>query len=125
MNLQDINTSYSDFSKYIDVDGGMGRIGKNKKLYVMLLGKFLTDTNYDKMCEQITADDYTTASSSAHAIKGVAANLSFPELYSTSLEMEQSLKNGAFSEDLLVNMKNAFEKTTEYINLIITNIEDI
>lgn len=125
MNLQTINSRYPDFTEYVDVKDGLGRTGNNKKLYVTFAEMFAKDLNFQKLCTMMENGDFSDAAAFAHAIKGVAGNLSFSKLYTLSAELEVKLKEGTVDAELFTNVKFAMNKTLFYLNLLSENIEDI
>jgi HPt (histidine-containing phosphotransfer) domain-containing protein len=81
--------------QYIDTDEALGRLMKNKKLLCRLLTSFLANEGFSMLKDEIIKKDYKAASDHAHAIKGVAANLSLKALYERMKILEQMLKDGA------------------------------
>lgn len=52
----------------------------NENLACRLLLKFVSDTNYDALCEALKANDVERAIAAAHALKGMCGNLSMKRL---------------------------------------------
>ena len=64
----------------INVKEGLERFNGKMELYESYLGRFLEDENYKLMCEAIERADVKAAFAAAHALKGVAGNLSLNKL---------------------------------------------
>ena len=126
MNLQEINGMYTDFTRYVDVEGGLSRIMKNKKIYGMLLNKFVENTYYGELTEKLAAGNAEEAERAAHTIKGVAANLSLPLIYEISADMDQRLKLGDMNvQQELMELGEVIGKTVEYIKIVLENLDSI
>lgn len=68
------------------------------------LGLFLNDPSFDELKSAFDNNDAKTAFRAAHTLKGVAANLGLNKLASSSSELTEDLRPGAFtanSQDLL------------------------
>ena len=103
-------------SKYIDQESALKRVGGSAALYKRLLGKFV-DGNYQAQLEALlAANDISGATSQAHTIKGVAANLSLLEINVISQKLEMALKNGEPHELLVKELRAATEETIVEIN---------
>ncbi|MFC1849396.1 GAF domain-containing protein [candidate division CSSED10-310 bacterium] len=94
-----------------DVEAGLKRLGSNKKLYIQLLLDFGQDyTQAKEEIEQaVNARDWKRAQYLVHTLKGVAGNLSAQDLFRTTSEMENKLKQPP--ENLVISMtdfRNAF-----------------
>ena len=96
---------------YIDVAEGIKRVMNNAKLYVKLLVKFKDDNNLTELNEALAAGDLQKAQASAHTLKGLAANLSFIELYKQSLEIETQIKAGSVNPDQAEILKDVYTQT--------------
>lgn len=60
----------------VDVDDALSRVLGNEQLLARLLRMFLDDTNLARLEEAASKGDDEDAFEAAHALKGVAANLS-------------------------------------------------
>jgi len=105
---------------YIDVNEGSKRVMNNTKLYAKLLAKFIDDKSMAQLETALGDEDNETARSAAHAIKGLAANLSLIELFNKSLEVETSIKSNTLKTDQITILKNVYTKTIEEIGKVIT-----
>ena len=104
---------------YIDFEDGIKRVMNNVKLYVKLLVKFKDGTNLDELEEALAAEDMEKAQRLAHTIKGIAANLSFLELFKQSLELETQIKAKTVNPDQLKTLKNVFAQTLQEVDKVI------
>jgi HPt (histidine-containing phosphotransfer) domain-containing protein len=96
---------------YVNVQEGMKRVVNNLKLYVKLLNKFKTDTSLEKLFANLEAQDYEKAQIEVHTIKGVAGNLSLPELFKQALEVETQIKARSVDSGTLERFKTCFSAT--------------
>lgn len=76
-----------------DVNDGLTRCMNNESFYLMLIGKALADNRLEQLNEQIKAKDLDGAFESAHALKGMYANLSLTPLLKPVLEITELLRN--------------------------------
>ena len=102
----------------INLEDGLKRVMNNKKLYIKLLLKFKDSTNLDELESLLAAGDMEKAQGVAHTIKGLAANLSFTELFKQSLELETQIKAKAVNPGQLDVLKNAFAQTLQEIDKV-------
>jgi len=84
--------NYSELLPHIDVAEGSSRVMNNIKLYMKLLGKFQGRKMVDELQLAITTANHEEVAQSAHAIRGTAANLSFPTLLQITSEIESLAK---------------------------------
>ena len=125
MNLQQFENDNPELFEYIDVEEGIGRLRNNKRIYNLVLSEFLKDTHIDQTLDLAESGNLEEASKTAHAIKGITANLSMKKAYSDILEIEQKLKVGEYDKDLLLNAVASVAKTKELTQIILNNLEDI
>lgn len=78
----------------IDVDDAVCRLCGDTQLYERFLRKFLKDQSMFKLIEAARHDDVEAAFRSAHALKGLAGNLSIKPLYEKLLPLVESLRAG-------------------------------
>jgi len=126
MNLQQLNSTYSDLTQYIDIEDGLNRIQKNKKVYGLILNSFVKNTYYGELQEQLAKGDLVSAQRAAHTIKGLAANLSLPLIYEISADIDMHLKSG--KSNILTELEilgDTINKTVEYIEIVLQNLEEI
>jgi len=106
---------------YIDIEEGKKRLMNNGKLYAKMLAKFKADTSIDELLAFARAQDWEKARAEAHAIKGVAANLSLTELYRQSLDAETQFKGNSFQAQALENLKTCFAETITHADKVIAD----
>jgi HPt (histidine-containing phosphotransfer) domain-containing protein len=104
---------------YVDQAEGQKRVMNNAKLYHRLLKKFRTENNLDDLRAAVGAGDFEKAQAAAHTIKGIAANLSFTELYKQSLEVETQIKGKSVDLGAMDTMSACFEETLKAIDEVI------
>ena len=102
--------------KYVDIEAALGRLAGNRKLLDSLLNKFASGPSFDNLKNEIAAKDYAAAASTAHAIKGMAGNLSMTGLYALIVELEQQLKNNSCDEETYNKTITVYEETLAAIN---------
>lgn len=93
----------------LDVDGALHRLMENENLYIKLLGKFLSDNNYEELTARISEKDYKEAFHNAHTLKGVGANLGLAELTKAVEVVVEKLRAGN-SEGIEGDMREVTEK---------------
>ncbi|MDR1875886.1 MAG: Hpt domain-containing protein [Synergistaceae bacterium] len=108
----------NEVKQYIDTEKALGRIRGNTKLFKTLLNTFLGSPHFEQMKKEIEAGDHEAAAKSAHAIKGVAANLSLVAVYDLSLSLEASLKAGSGVEESFATFQNAYAETLKAIDIV-------
>lgn len=102
----------------IDTNDGIKRFSGNKQLYEKFLYGFLSDPNYNIMLNAINKGDTPSAFQAAHALKGIAGNLSLIELYKNIIPLVEQLR-GNSSEDvnaLLVPVKKSYHEILDVLN---------
>ena len=100
----------------IDYVDAMDRFGDNAELYERLALKYLDDGNLVALQAAMEAKDYSEGYSQAHALKGVAGNLSFKDLYECAALVSDACAQIAGEEVSIaftsgVAQKNAEDKT--------------
>lgn len=78
----------------IDYVDAMDRFGDNAELYERLALKYLNDTHLVSLQAAIEAHEFSDGYSEAHALKGVAGNLSFADLFKTAALVSDALYAG-------------------------------
>lgn len=78
----------------IDVGDALKRLNNNFALLIILLKRFCDDNVFNELVSAIDKDNMKEASVRAHAIKGIASNLSFNALFESVKNLEILLKNG-------------------------------
>lgn len=95
-----------------DVNEGLNRCMNNESFYLMLIGKALADNRLEQLEEQLINKDLDGAFESAHALKGMYANLSLTPLSKPSIEMTELLRSRTEMDysSLLDEVKTQFTK---------------
>ena len=95
-----------------DVDDGLARCMNNENFYLMLVGKTLNDNRIDALEAQILAGDLDAAFETAHALKGLYANLSLTPLTKPVTEMTELLRNRTKTDysGLITEAKSQYAK---------------
>ena len=100
----------------IDTDEGARRFMGDKSLYLSCLADFREDTHYCLLIKALEKGDKKMAFANAHALKGLAGNLSMTTLYNSASELVEYLRPGSMSYGL---MEPLVEKVTnDYENAI-------
>ena len=79
--------------------------------------KFPADPSMQQLRDAIASGDHDVAFRAVHTLKGVAANLSFTELWKASSALTEQLRrcDGIVDETLLNNLENAYKHVTDSI----------
>ena len=76
-----------------NVDEGLERCLGNNEFYIRLVKKSLDDKNFAALKDALDAKDLGKAFECAHALKGVAANLSLTPIFEPMSEMTELLRS--------------------------------
>ena len=76
-----------------NVDEGLQRCMGNEDFYIKMVNMMLADNSIDKLKEAIAENNLDTAFEAAHALKGVAANLSLTPISDPAVEITELLRN--------------------------------
>lgn len=82
----------------IDVNQGLRRFNQNKEMYEMLLLQFLSDGNFSGLSAALARADAPGAFQCAHALKGIAGNLSLEKLHEALLPLVEELRAGRLDQ---------------------------
>ena len=95
----------------IDYVDAMDRFGDNAELYERLALKYLSDEHLVALQAAMEAKDYSEGYSQAHALKGVAGNLSFKDLFECAALVSDALYAGEYeaAEKYLPQVEAAHE----------------
>lgn len=94
-----------------DVDEGIKRCVNNEAFYLRMVRKALDDKSFERLEEEIAAKDLKSAFETAHALKGVWANLALTPVLKPVAEMTELLRSGTdtdysnYLEDISVHLK--------------------
>lgn len=99
----------------IDLPDAMDRMDNDIDLYKRLAFKYLNNSNYADLVAALEVQDFDSAYSAAHTLKGVSGNLSFAQLYKVSAAMSDALHQGESqaAESMMDDLKAAHEKVIE------------
>lgn len=102
----------------IDVNDALNRFMGNESLLERFLNKFVTDQNFKKLGEAISAGDNDAALSASHTLKGVCGNLSMTKLSELLTKQVKAYRDGdpAVAESLMTDITEAYEKTIAAIS---------
>lgn len=78
----------------VDYSEAMDRFGGNEELYWRIAAKFPDDPHYAELEAALERNDIEAAYRHAHALKGVAGNLSFGTLYRAACRVTDVLHSG-------------------------------
>ena len=95
-----------------DIDEGVTRCMGKEDFYLMLVSKAVDDKRLTALEAQLREKDFAAAFETAHALKGMYANLSLDPLTKPVSEMTELLRNGTDTDYtmLLEEAKSQFEK---------------
>ena len=98
-----------------DVDEGLARCVNNEAFYLKLVGSVINDTQIEKLEEQLLAGDLDAAFETAHALKGMYANLSLTPIQKPVSEITDLLRTRTQTDysALLDMAKQAKKKLAE------------
>ncbi|MCH5206285.1 MAG: hypothetical protein J1F09_04970 [Oscillospiraceae bacterium] len=82
----------------VDVEDAMGRFMDNSALYERMLRKLPKLIEEVPVMEFIESEDFDTALSNAHAIKGVVGNLSIVPLHEKYTQIMEYFRDGDFAK---------------------------
>lgn len=79
----------------VSANEGIKRFSGNTEKYEELLCQFPEDTHYKAMCSAIENGNAEAAFNAAHALKGMAGNLSMNRLYEDICPLVEVLRSGS------------------------------
>lgn len=99
----------------IDANQGIWRFSGNKEEYERCLNSFRADTHFEQMLSAIEAQDVKSAFSAAHAIKGMAGNLSMNALYESIIPLLEVFRADTFDgmEPHLTQVKADYQRVMD------------
>ena len=101
-----------------DVDDGLARCMNMEEFYISLVEKVLTDNRLPLLERQISEEDLDEAFETAHALKGMYANLSLTPLIKPVSEMTELLRNRTQTDysgyvRQILQMRDELKKATQ------------
>lgn len=97
--MKDIIQELTDWG--CDTASALERFDQDRDLYVECLKIFASDENFAALKEALEAKNTDSAFNAAHALKGVAGNLSLGILYQDICTVSDALKAGDMESALL------------------------
>lgn len=82
----------------IDYNEAIERFGGNEELHKRIAVKFGDDPHFAALSAALDRDDLEEAHHHAHALKGVAGNLSLGNLYRAACRVNEALSRGDLDE---------------------------
>lgn len=79
----------------VDYEEAVKRFSGNAGIYEKFLLKFEEDPSFQELDQAMKSQDYGTAFTAAHTLKGVSGNLSMNELYHELVPFVEMLRNGS------------------------------
>ena len=104
---------------YVNEEEGKKRLMNNGKLYAKILAKFVADTSLDDLLASAGSQEWEKAQAAAHALKGVAANLSLIELFNQAAGLETQIKGKSVNPGSLENLSACFTETIAQVEMVI------
>ncbi|MBN1777567.1 MAG: response regulator [Clostridiales bacterium] len=103
-----------------DLNAGLNRLNGNKKLYKKLLVNFSREYSSipSNIKKSVDKRKFEEASRLAHALKGVAGNVSAQEIQNIAAELELLLSNNDIEkcDELLENLVNSFDSLNKLLS---------
>lgn len=102
----------------IDANQGIWRFSGNKEEYERCLNTFPNDDHFNQMLDAIDAKDVKKAFSAAHAIKGMAGNLSMNDLYESIVPLVEVFRSDTFEgmEPQLTQVKENYQRVMDALS---------
>ncbi len=104
----------------LEVETGLRRTGNNPKLYLKLLGDFLSDHGRDDIAiiEAIENGEADTAYRMSHSLKGVAGGIGAVKLFESVQQLDQHLKQSEMGK-----VKSLLPEFKQHFHNLTTNLE--
>ena len=116
----------SIFLPYIDVDDGLNRLMKNKKLYAKLVKSFIGTAAglMQEIDDALAASNTAVALDRVHTLKGAAANLSYKKIHEDCVALELDLKGtGANASALHSALKSDYDFSMSMSDMLLPDLE--
>ncbi len=108
----------------IDAPKALSRLGGNRAFFTKLLERFVTGSLYKDFIASLETENASDIRDKAHALKGVAANLSLTPLFEHIAALEQESKDGAVirrDDPRLKDLERVYQKTMDTAHRMIEN----
>lgn len=107
-----------EYQDYFNKEEALQRVRGNEKTLRLMVNMFLKSKEVVKLETALAAGDMEAALQMAHAVKGVAGNLSFPLLYQISAQLNQELKEQQFQEETVAEYHRILKATQEAVKVL-------
>ncbi len=105
----------------IDYEKGVAHCMGDEELFMEILAMFLEDSSFGRAKAAYESKDYEVLLKSVHELKGVSGNAALTELYKTTCELVEYLRNGKINDEdvnmLFALMAVAYNRTRDGIAL--------
>ena len=101
-----------------NVDEALVRCLNNEAFYLKLTDKAIRDPNFERLAEALSAGNLDKAFESAHALKGITANLALTPILKPVSEMTELLRSDTDTDyaPLVDKMWEQFDKYYKAVN---------
>lgn len=96
-----------------DYEAVYQRMMKKEALIIKFTKKFLDDSSYKNLKDNLSAGNVEEAFRAAHTLKGVSQNLAFETLYKPSSDLAEILRSGSMegTGELMDTITREYERT--------------
>lgn len=105
-----------------NMDNLLRKIGGSRPTLKTLLNLFVNSKDIEKFKEAINAKDYSTASSVAHAIKGMTGNIDLTAVFQSSAKLNKDLNEGIVDQAQIDDFLALYEETLSYVKGLIQTL---
>ena len=116
---------YTPYLPDIDVEDGKARVMNNLKLYFRLVNKFDGAKMVGDIVKAVKAEDDKAVAHSAHALKGISANLGFPIVNRIAAEIEMMSKEGKDCKHMEQPLMEAMAQLSEAIGRFLATQQEL
>lgn len=105
----------------INVEEALERFSDVEELYERFLAKYINDSEFNTLEEALLNNDFETAFTACHTMKGVVGNLSIIPLYKLVFEETELLRNGtdvAGAVKFFPTVKEEYIRVTDVLKTI-------
>ena len=96
---------YESYLPEIDIENAMRRLRNNLKLYKLVLDSFDPENHILELNKAIASGNPDSVASAAHALKGVAANLSLTRINDLAKEIEMAARQGNIESEKMQGLE--------------------